>query len=294
VIGAPDGAANGYTNLTMDPGVTPYRVGYPFAVNGSDGSVYMAAVPLGEQPNVRILRASRGAAPAWSKAAGQGTTAYDTNAANGLLGAQVNTGLGAYSSVLAWQSGQLFSYLAKDVTSGGTDPANAFFKIFDTTNAFAMTHVAGFDATPVDTVNQPFCVAADGGMPPAAGCELYVSPTLNTRPSFDAANNRWLVAKAGDRRILSLVTGGAAHTEYAPAHPIASFVYVPDLPGVFYCEKAAAGRLFMIDGGGEAQISLPTGMACDGGAMLYDPARRGVVFSFLQNALAGVAEYVLP
>jgi hypothetical protein len=62
-----------------------------------------------------------------------------------------------------------------------------------------------------------------------------------------------------------------------------------------YCESAATGRLFKVDGAGESQlVVLPSGMTCTGKALLYDSTRRSVIFAFLQNQLSGVAEYFLP
>lgn len=297
VLGSRDG--HSAYGIGVDIGTPPvnaaYYVGSQFAVDGTNGNVYLTGYKVGGVYSMFGVT-GRGGTSTWQLPVSYGPSFYSV--ADGLTGSQIDVTVGVSSQVLGWALGKgLFAWMAKPVTAFAPTAKNSFYKLYDTGDSFRQSHVAGVD-NPADDV---FCPQATGAVAPSgATCHLPLADSL--KPSYDATNDRWVTAIAnGDRRILGFQPGGNVSFIAQASAAMKSFVYVPDfggpsVPYVVYCENAATGRLFKIDQGGAQTsfVTLPFGMTCDGNAMLYDAVARSVIFTFRQNNFAGVAEYTLP
>ncbi len=293
VVGALDGHS-GYGQVTDlgSPANESAYYGGPFAVNGTNGNVYLRAYGSGLGFGF-FAATGRGGASSWQTVvAGFAHPYYSTG--DDQIGSQIWLGGdGNIHHPLGWNNDKLFAFVGKSTSQNPPMQANAFFKIYDGTVSFTQKHVAGMDNPPDDL----FCPEATLSVSPtAASCHLKRATYM--KASYDSTIG-WITSPVdGDRRILGFMpNGNVTYIDQAP-QPMRSLVYVPDFggdPAVVYCEAAETGRLFkLVSGAQSALTTLPDGMSCAGYAMLYDDVNRSIIFGFSKNGFGGVAEYTLP
>lgn len=125
----------------------------------------------------------------------------------------------------------------------------------------------------------------------------YMTPS-----QYDPVRNAWLLLGLNTNRIrvMGAGTGNKMATAVALNQNASSFAYNAANGDFYYC--AAEGKIHKV----VLNSSLPTdttettldwpvaSMACAGRSMIYNSARKSIIFPYSQNQLMGIAEYTLP
>ncbi len=138
----------------------------------------------------------------------------------------------------------------------------------------------------------------DGDNSLTCGIPGTLSDFYQTRAKHDSVLGAWLIGYAGRNYINSLPYGGGITARYVTTtHNLNAFDYA-DIEGtryLYYCSTGGFLYRRNLTSGVEAQLPLPSPtIKCGGRSMFYSSTRESLLFSFQQNGLWGIAEYLLP
>ena len=238
------------------------------------------------QPNFLKLKRSTGK---WVVIAGGGGTWYSV--ADGLNGSSIR--LGNYSSILGFDGSNI---LATGSVWVAPNVVDIFYKLYDLTTG-KQSHLAGYAG-----VSSGF--GADDTPTSSSGALANSSATPSIIPAhYDSTGGRWLMVKFGDKAIHALVPGGNITTLKTTAagtttEGVQAFAYQlksgHDI--IYYCSSSSRVlRKADVQAGTDVALTWPiASLRCSGYSMVYDSTRQSVIFSYTQNGLQGIAEYVNP
>jgi large repetitive protein len=123
------------------------------------------------------------------------------------------------------------------------------------------------------------------------------TPVFQTKARHDNNLEVWLVGYHDRNYISTLPYGGGIINRYiTTSHNISAFDYadIGDDRYIYYC--STNGNLYErnMTTNIEVQLPLPSStISCGGRSLYYDPINDSLIFSFVQNNLWGIAEYLL-
>ena len=197
-------------------------------------------------------------------------------------------------AVVGWGENRLLVNLS---AAQGSHPSSTLLKVYDTSNSFTQSHLAG----KVSTVNpfpaEHFC---ESGL--SKDCMVPINDTAAYVPSyaratFDPVGQKWWVSRQGLTYVTSLgegATGVVGRENIKVA--LTSFAYRRSgaTEFIYYC-GINDGRIYKHTVGQAAStdsaLNWPmASMRCQGNGMVYDVNRQRIIFPFTANGLSGVAE----
>ncbi|OQW50447.1 MAG: hypothetical protein A4S09_01240 [Proteobacteria bacterium SG_bin7] len=223
----------------------------------------------------------------WVDVVGGGATNYYSPGADGLAGSAISF-VDYYNPIILGFDGS--NFLTGKFRYNGTQSSDTFLKLYDKSTG-VQTHVAGVTGVATAT----FCT--NGSL--LSTCNVPIqSASYMVGAVWDAFSSRWLVKDVSNAPIRSLTVGGNMATFFTPPRNSSAFDYrrSADLTTntLYYC---ASGRLYKynINTTAETALTWPIStMSCTGIRIKYDSTRDSIIFSYSQNGLYGMAEYLSP
>lgn len=225
--------------------------------------------------------------------AGNGATDYFSPSAIGLLGTQLRYPGGGNIYVYGFDGSNIV--VGKERAVSNITQDSILHLISTSTNV--VSHLVGMQATVVPNYSQ--CLDSN----PTWNCNL---PSVGSggspfRMAWDSFNLRWLYANniaAGTLR--SFTNSGLVGTPYAAiASGMLNYTFVVSATYptgmLFYC-RSSDGRLYKHNGVTATPLTWTiTGMRCGGSqGLVYDSNRNSLIFTFGENGLSGIAEFINP
>ena len=170
---------------------------------------------------------------------------------------------------------------------------NVLWKAYDLVD-YVQLHVAGVAGLPI--------AGPCAGGASLAACDAPAGGPQLTAVVRDDAAMRWLVVSNttsnGTRDVIAFTDAGTAVTVTTAPRAIAGLAYRGDAAlttqNLYYC---SGGVLYSYDVNGQTEqvLSMPSAtMTCSGRALIYSVERGSLLFGFIQNSLAGLAEWLAP
>lgn len=265
--------------LEIDAGGNRYPA---FAVEPLSGDVFFSA---GRHAMARLGRASG----LWTKVVGGGSSPYAS--ADGVAGLQIE--LGGYPPQPVALTAGLLQTVVFSYDPAAHQVTDVFWKTYDIVD-YVQGPLAGHGGLPVGN-------PCDDGDTLLA-CDAPAATYQLTATVRDDAGQRTLVVSSntanGRRDVDAYLDSGIVQRVATVEHEISGLAYRGDATLttqiLYYC---ASGILYLhdINGAAETALELPTPtMKCSGRALWYSASRSSLVFGFVQNGLAGLAEWIDP
>jgi len=213
---------------------------------------------------------------------GGGTTSYLTG--DGLAGANIQAG--AYPvQVMGIGGGKILGSIYT-WNSGTGKYNNSYWKLFDMTDNFKQSHLAGqsedLNTTPVFSVGTAVTNSA-----------APLGPS-HTRGYWDADTNTWYFGSFS-QGLRALPVGGTITQAFILPRSFSSWTMIKNSSNewvIYYCSNGKIYKYNPLSIPNETALNAPvSSITCTGKAM-FRSSRNSIVFPYSQNGLIGIAEII--
>lgn len=265
-----------------------------FSINKSNGDVY-ASYASGSRGNVAKLNRATGK---WEHVVGLSTGTHYASA-DGMAGANVRSNNSYFDRalVVGFDNNNLVLTRMRHYTAINRYE-DFMIKLYDATDVFRQSHLAGIVGYPTDGNIRRTCVEASTGTT-AATCEMPYWDTF-FQFQWDAVNARWITAivNGGTQKDIYEFKAGQIKKIGSTSNNIDdSFTYA-NIDGTqyfFYCNSGRIRKYNLTTQTDEGQLAWSmSNLYCRGRSMDFNPTNRSIIFPFEQNGLYGVGEYFIP
>jgi hypothetical protein len=254
-----------------------------FSINPTNGDIYY-------NRGYPIIGKLDRATQKWVNFVGGGANDYFNPATDGMAGTSIKLyGPNNFFTpkILGFDGTSILAYIDRVPTAAAED---SFFKLYRISDGL-QTHLAG------TTGAAPASICTDGTATTSCGLPTTGNNQF-TGTTYDTTGTRWLALVSGSNKVRSFTIGGNVGTLLTLPSNAYSFAYrrTGGSPAeiVYYC-STTDGKLHKHNMTTDTTLAWPvTSMACSGKSLIYNSTRNSLIFTYSQNGLMGVAEYLNP
>jgi hypothetical protein len=202
------------------------------------------------------------------------------------------SGYGYGPAILAINdNGILVNTFSYNLTYGSVDSRNLFYDFVAKTQTTYVRYGGG--------VTVPNTVCADGTALNAC-LTAGLAKDRGYQGAFDSVTNMWLIPEVSSKRIAQFASDGSGTmgTFYTLSRVFSRFTInrSSDLSTnfIYTCSSGKLYKYNLNSSGAETELTLPNSTFTCTGGLEYNRERNSVLFTYSQNGLSGVAEYVNP